>query len=172
MIEGVEIKDLTKNIDERGFFAELSRQDWVEILNKDEILQFNLSYSYPEIVRAWHRHLKGQNDYFYCVEGAVKVCAYDDRAESNTFGEIDEIILSREQLRLVRIPGILWHGYKVISDKPAIVLYGVNRLYNYKNPDEERRPWNDPKITPLAINGKKNDSRVGSTWDWNYLPYR
>jgi len=172
MIEGVETKDLIKNIDERGFFSEMSRQDWAEFLQKDVILQFNLSYSYPEIVRAWHRHLKGQNDYFCCVEGAVKVCAYDDRTESNTFGEIDEIILSREQLRLVRIPGILWHGYKVISDKPATVLYGVNRLYDYKNPDEERRAWNDPKVIPLSINGKKNDSRFGSTWDWNYLPYK
>jgi dTDP-4-dehydrorhamnose 3,5-epimerase len=170
LIPNLEIHDIIKNIDERGFFTELFREDWHTLLKDDKIVQFNLSHSYPNIVRAWHRHNLGQVDYFTCIDGAVKVCAYDDRPHSSTFGEIDEIILSRERLALVKIPGILWHGYKVVSEKPATVLYGVNKLYDYKNPDEERRPWNDEKIIPLSINGKTNDLRVGKSWDWYYSP--
>ena len=172
MIEGIEVKDLLKHVDERGFFAQLMREDWKGLLFDDKIVQFNLSYSHPGIVRAWHRHIRGQVDYFICIEGSVKICAYDDRENSKTFGELNEIILSGERLGVARIPGILWHGYKVVDAKPTKLLYGVNRLYDYSNPDEERRPWNDLKIIPQSINGKTDDPRVGKPWDWNYLPYR
>ena len=172
LIESLGMRDINKNVDERGFFSELIRDDWKDLLKSDKIVQFNLSYSYPGIVRAWHRHNMGQFDCFTCIDGAVKVCAYNDRPDSATFGEIDEIILSRERLMQLKVPGVLWHGYMVVSDKPATVLYGVNKLYDYKNPDEERRPWNDEKVVPLSVNGKKNDPRVGKPWDWNYLPYK
>jgi len=170
MIEGIEIRDLIKHVDERGFFTELLRKDWKDFLKKDTVVQFNLSYSYPGIVRAWHRHIRGQTDYFICFDGTIKVCAYDDRKDSSTYGELDEIILSSERLRVARIPGILWHGYKAIGTKPIKLLYGVNRLYDYDDPDEERRPWNDPTIIPKSINGKIDDPRVGRPWDWYYSP--
>lgn len=170
MINGIELRDIKKFVDERGFFSEILREDWKDLLHEDQIIQFNLSFSYPEIVRAWHRHLKGQIDYFICITGAIKVCAYDEREDSETFGELDEIILSEENLKIARIPGILWHGYKAIGEKPIKMLYGVNKLYNYQDPDEIRRPWNDRNIIPLTINGNKQDSRVGKVWDWNYSP--
>lgn len=170
MIDGIIIKDIKKFVDERGFFSEVLRDDWKDLLDNDKILQFNLSYSYPDIVRAWHRHVHGQVDYFICITGSIKVCAYDDRKDSETRGELDEIVLSEEKLRVARIPGILWHGYKAIGDKPIKMLYGVNSLYNYSKPDEERRPWNDNTIIPKSINGNSNDPRVGKAWDWYYSP--
>jgi dTDP-4-dehydrorhamnose 3,5-epimerase len=172
MIDDVRIKDLIKNVDERGFLSELLRDDWKDLLGEDRIAQLNLSYSYPGITRAWHRHLSGQVDYFICIEGAVKVCAYDDRKDSKTCGEIDEIVLSSERLRVARIPGILWHGYKALGTEPIKLLYGVNRLYEPKNPDEERRAWNDHTIIPKSINGRIDDPRVGKPWDWNYPPHK
>ncbi|MFX1435250.1 MAG: dTDP-4-dehydrorhamnose 3,5-epimerase family protein [Promethearchaeota archaeon] len=172
LIEGVIVKEIEKFIDDRGYFSELVRSDWSELIQNDSIVQVNISHSYPNIVRAWHRHLRGQIDYFICVKGAVKVCAYDDRDNSPTHGELDEIILSEDGFKVVRIPGILWHGYKVLGTNPAKVLYFVTKLYNYNDPDEERRPWNDKNIVPKLINGKTADSRVGKTWDWNYTPNR
>ncbi len=172
MIEGIVVKDLVKNVDERGFLSEILRSDWRELLGEDEIVQFNLSYSYPGIVRAWHRHLRGQVDYFICVSGAVKVCAYDDRAASKTSGELDEIVLSEERFQVAKVPGILWHGYKALGVKPIKLLYGVNRLYNYKEPDEERRPWDDPDIIPKTVNGKSGDLRAGKPWDWFFPPFK
>ena len=169
-IKGIIAKELIKHVDERGFFSEILRIDWNDVIEENHIVQFNLSYSYPNIVRAWHRHLRGQVDYFICIDGSIKVCAYDDREDSETYRELDEIVLSSERLRVIRIPGILWHGYKAIGTKPIKLLYGVNRLYDYENPDEERRPWNDPSIIPTSINGKKNDPRVGKSWDWYQTP--
>ena len=172
MIEGIRFKTLDKYIDERGFFTEIMKNNWIDLLGKDSLVQFNLSNSYPNIIRAWHRHLRGQVDYFIPIEGAVKICAYDDRKDSETYGELDEIILSSERLRVTRIPGILWHGYKAIGTESTRLVYGVNRLYDHEDPDEERRPWNDPTIIPRSINGRTDDPRVGKPWDWNYLPYK
>src|SRR4030042_2015559 len=98
-LEGVKTKEVNLLPDERGFFAEAFRQDWKDLIT-EEIVQANLSFSYPGMIRAWHRHLRGQVDYFICIDGAVKICAYDDREDSMTAGELDEIILSDEKLQI------------------------------------------------------------------------
>lgn len=75
MLQGIQIKLLKRKFDERGFFTELMRRDWRELLGEDEIVQANLSISYPELIRAWHRHLRGQVDYSVVLKGAIKICA-------------------------------------------------------------------------------------------------
>jgi len=166
MLEGIQIKLLKRRFDERGFFLELMREDWKEI-SQDDIAQANLSISYPGIIRAWHRHLRGQIDYFIALKGAIKICAYDEET-----GELNEIIFTGNNPQMVKVPGKYWHGFKVISNEPAWLLYFVNKLYNYEKPDEQRRPWNDPTIIPKSINGKTNDPRAHKPWDWNYPPHK
>ena len=160
MLPGVKVYNIKKNIDERGFFAELLRLDWKNFIEDDNIMQVNLSISYPGIIRAWHRHSMGQVDYMCVVKGALKVCAYDDKEDSKTNGQLDEIILNSEQFQIIRIPGFYWHGTKCMGDEPSMTLYFVTRFYDYKNPDEERRPWNDLSII---------DPRTGEPYDWNRI---
>ena len=171
-LEGIRVKELLKNIDERGAFTEIIRSDWTDFFKKDHPLQFNYVQNQPEIIRAWHKHNKGQNDYFICIKGSIKICVYDDKAESKTKNNLSEIILSSDKLSIVRVPGHYWHGYKVLGKEPATILYGVNKLYNYTTPDEERRPWDDNTVIPNSINGNVQDSRTGISWNWNYPPHR
>lgn len=163
MLSGVRIFDLKKGVDERGFFAEIMRQDWKDLLEDDSIVQANLSLSYPGMIRAWHMHNRGQVDYFIVLRGALKICAYDDKTGSTTKGQLDEIVASEEKLQVVRIPGHYWHGTKALGDKSSLTVYCVNRLYDSKNPDEERRAWNDPKIT---------DPKTSRPFDWNKPPHK
>jgi dTDP-4-dehydrorhamnose 3,5-epimerase len=149
MLKGISIKPLRRFQDERGSFTELMRADWKDILGEDGIVQVNLSTSYPGIVRAWHRHLRGQVDYFLVLKGCLKICAYDDKTQ-----ELDEVISNDLDFQIVRIPGHYWHGFKVIGDETAFLLYFTTKLYDHQNPDEERRPWNDPTIIPKLINGR------------------
>ena len=88
------------------------------------------------------------------------MCAYDDETM-----ELGEIISAGDNPQMVRVPGHYWHGFRVVGNEPAMLVYFVNRLYNYSNPDEIRRPWNDPTLMPATINGKKED-RTGKAWDW------
>ena len=166
MLKGIEVKPLRRFADERGFFTELMRSDWADIFEQ-EIVQANFSISYPGMVRAWHRHLRGQVDCFVVLRGALKICAYDDETE-----ELDEVVSAGDNLQVVRMPGHYWHGFKVVGDERAYLVYFVNRLYEYANPDEERRPWNDPTVVPKLINGWTDDDRCDKAWDWFYLPYK
>lgn len=167
MLTGIVVKPLKRNPDERGFFTEILRKDWQDLIGEDDIVQANLSVTYPNMVRAWHKHEKGQIDYFVVVKGALKICAYDDATH-----ELDEIVATGMNAEVVKIPGHYWHGFKVVSPETALHVYFVNRLYNYAKPDELRRPWNDPSIVPEIINGKKEDPRVGKPWDWFLPPHK
>lgn len=164
-LKGVKIYEINVLPDERGFFAEALRQDWKDFFEEDNIVQTNLSYSYPSIVRAWHKHERGQVDYFLVLEGAMKICAYEDET-----GKMAEVIGNGKKPALIRIPGKYLHGTKTISSEPSLTAYFVNRLYDYKNPDEIRKAWNDQNIIPTEINGKKDDLRVGKPWNWFYSP--
>lgn len=167
MLKGIRIKPITRLPDERGFFSEVMRKDWKELFAEDVIAQANLSLTYPGIIRAWHRHVKGQVDYFLALKGMIKIGAFDDKT-----GELNEIISSALNMQVVRMPGQYWHGFKALGNEPAMLLYFTTNLYDPANPDEERRPWNDPTLIPKIINGTKNDARVGKPWDWNYPPHK
>jgi len=158
MLDGVKVYELKRFPDERGFFTELLRQDWKDLLGDEWVAQANLSYSYPGVIRGWHRHLKGQIDYFIVLKGAMKICAYDDKKK-----QLDEIIASEHKLQVVRIPGRYWHGTKTLGNEPSLTLYFVTRLYDYSKPDEERRSWNDPVII---------DPKTGKPYDWEKPPHK
>jgi len=158
MLDGVRVCELKKFPDERGFFVEALRQDWKDLLGDEWVVQANLSFSYPGIVRAWHRHLKGQVDYFIVLKGALKICAYEEKKK-----QLDEIISSEHKLQVVRIPGHYWHGTKTLGNEPSLTLYFVTRLYDSSNPDEERRPWNDPSVI---------DPKTKQPYDWEKPPHK
>ena len=157
-LDGIRSYQLTKHADERGFFAERLRQDWAEFLGNDLLIQTGLSVSHPGVVRAWHRHNRGQVDYMVIVDGKVKIAAYDDAMNSPTKGQLVEIVASGEELQAVRIPGHYWHGTKNIGSNPSTTLYFFTRLYDYDDPDEKRITWNDPTIT---------NPRTGLPYDWD-----
>jgi len=166
LLPGIVVKPLKTFADERGFLTEIFRSSWKEVLS-DEVAQANLSVTYPNTIRAWHKHQRGQTDCFVAAKGAVKICAYDQEN-----GDLDEIISTGAQLQIVRIPGHYWHGFKAMGNEPAYLVYFVNKPYDAQDPDEVRRPWNDPKIIPKKVNGRGDDPRCGKPWDWLALPHR
>jgi dTDP-4-dehydrorhamnose 3,5-epimerase len=165
MLPGIIVRPLKRFADERGFFTEIMRNDWIDVFG-DDVSQANMSISYPGVVRAWHKHEKGQIDRFLVVKGALKICAYDDETQ-----ELDEIVSTGENLQVVRVPGCYWHGFKVVGNETATLVYFANRLYCHSDPDEIRRPWNDPTVVPALINGRKDD-RCGIAWDWFANPFK
>ncbi len=134
MIEGVKLKKLKVVPDERGRLMEILRSD-------DEIFQeFGQVYmttAKPGIVKAWHAH-KLQTDNFTCVFGRIRLALYDARESSKTFKQIQDFVINLENPMLVQIPANVYHGFKCIGDKEAIVINTVTRAYNHGNPDEYR----------------------------------
>jgi dTDP-4-dehydrorhamnose 3,5-epimerase len=167
MLKGITIKQIKRFSDERGFFTEVMRKDWTDLFAEDKIAQANFSVTYPGIIRAWHRHLRGQTDYFIALKGTIKICAYDEKTT-----ELNEIVSTGQDMQVVRMPGHYWHGFKAVGNEPAMLLYFTTNSYDYANPDEERRSWNDLTLIPNSINGKTDDPRVGKPWDWNHPPHK
>jgi len=134
MIEGVKVKELKWVPDHRGRLAEILRSD-------DELFEgFGQTYMttvFPGVVKAWHFH-KLQNDHFCCVAGKIKVGLYDSRPDSATYKQVQEVILDFEKPKLVKIPALVYHGFKGITDRESVVLNIPTKLYNYKKPDEYR----------------------------------
>lgn len=80
----IQVVDIKKNPDERGFFAEAARKDWRDLFGEKWISQASVSQSYPGIIRAWHRHARGQVDFFMVLKDAMKIVAYDGDEKSNS----------------------------------------------------------------------------------------
>lgn len=142
MIKDVQIRKLNVVPDERGRLGEIMRSDWPEF---QDFKQCYFTTNYPEVVKAWHFHRR-QDDFVVCISGMIKLVMYDDREGSETKGEIQEVFLGEHASKLVRIPAGVYHGWKCISEKESIVINLPTNLYDYKDPDEERLPWNTDKI--------------------------
>ena len=155
---GVQIFSPQINLDERGFVTEVFRSDWLDFFDKSLPKQVNFSKSKPGVIRAWHRHNRNQTDYFMVTKGKMKICIYDGNKQSKTFGTLVEVYADGNDLKIIKVPGNFWHGTKTIGDEPSLTVYFINNMYNYKDPDEERIPWNDSSII---------DPRTKRAYDWN-----
>jgi len=142
MIVGVKVKKLNPIPDERGWLMEILRCD-------DEIFekfgQVYITTAYPGVVKAWHYH-KLQTDNFTCIKGMMKVALYDARENSRTYGEINEFFIGDKNPLLIKVPPMVYHGFKAIGDGTAYFLNIPTLPYNRKEPDEYRLPPDTDKI--------------------------
>jgi len=142
LIDGVIVRPLKKNADERGFLMEILRSDWQGF---EKFGQSYVSLNYPGVIRAWHYHKK-QTDYFVCVSGMIKVPLYDAREGSNTYRQINEFLMGDDNPLMVKIPPGVYHGYKTVGVKPSLLVNFPTELYDPRASDEFRADWNTPDI--------------------------
>lgn len=122
----------------------------MEVLRADEGLlkkygQTTFTIAYKGTIKAFHWHQK-QDDLWFVAIGKALVVLYDLRDDSPTRGETQVIEAGADNYKLIVIPPGVAHGYKVLSDEPVLLFYHTTEPYNAENPDEERIPYNDPKI--------------------------
>lgn len=91
----------------------------------------NLTWAYPGRVVAWHRH-RTQTDHWFVVKGYLKVGLMDDDRN------VRWVYLGENERRVLSIPPGLWHGYMVLGEQEAVLMYYVTAKYDASNPDEER----------------------------------
>jgi dTDP-4-dehydrorhamnose 3,5-epimerase len=143
MIEGVKTKNLQKFCDDRGFFAEIVRDDEPELLEK--FGQASWSMSFPGVIKAFHYHEK-QDDLWFFPSGNAQVVLYDLRNDSPTKNETNVFYMGENNPMILLIPKGVAHGYRVLGDKPATIIYFTTESYDKDNPDEMRIPWNDTRV--------------------------
>ena len=140
MIDGVVVKPLRRIPDERGYIMHMLRADDPDFEKFGEIY---FSAAYPRAIKAWHLHQEMTLNYAVVV-GMIKLVLYDDRENSPTKGELQELYIGRENYALVKIPPYVWNGFKAVGTETAIV---ANCASIPHDPNEMvRRPAEDPSI--------------------------
>jgi dTDP-4-dehydrorhamnose 3,5-epimerase len=144
-IEGVEIVELKRFIDDGGAMTELGRLDagMHQQLPGFEAKQINYSVLEPLAVKAFHLH-KRQTDVWYVPPSdKILLVLADVRAGSATEGEIMRFPLGDGNSRLVRIPPGVAHGCRNLRPAtPSAIIYFVDVQFSVDDEcDEGRLPW-------------------------------
>jgi|GEM_PF-76133 len=143
MIDNVVIKNIKVFKDGRGDFREILRLGGK--LSK-KIAQISISTTHPGVIKAFHWH-RSQDDIFYVISGNVQLVLHDQRTASKTCGETQVVYLGESyKPQAILIPRGVYHGYKVLGNKDAQVLYVMDNQYNPSKPDEQRVDFDDKKI--------------------------
>lgn len=117
MIDGVEVHHLRQILDERGKIMHMLRRTdpWFH-----EFGEIYFSVVYPGVVKAWHLH-RAMTLNYAVVQGSIKLVLHDDRENSPTRGECQELFIGPDNYQLVTIPPLVWNGFKGTGTQPAIV---------------------------------------------------
>jgi dTDP-4-dehydrorhamnose 3,5-epimerase len=117
VIGGVQVIPLRRIPDERGTVMHMLKATDPHFQQFGEIY---FSSVYRGVVKGWHRHREMTLNYA-CVFGRVKLVLYDERPESATRGELQEVFLGPDHHALVVIPPLVWNGYKGMSEPFALM---------------------------------------------------
>ncbi len=125
--------------DDRGFFLESWRHEWVP--GAEPVVQCNRADREAGTLVGLHFH-RHQADYWYVPRGTAFVALHDLRADSPTEGNTLTLEIVEHDHRGVYIPRGVAHGFYAITD--LTITYLVDRYYD---PDDELGlAWDDPEV--------------------------
>lgn len=137
-IAGVIVKDLQVHLDGRGDVIELWSQPWTErdgMIYPQHVYQSATDYG---VVKCWHLH-DIHTDQFTVTRGKLQVTLVDIRPDSPTFGHVNPIFLGSQRPRLIKIPPMIMHGWKALTQPEVIVVNLQSHVYDAA--DEFKFPW-------------------------------
>lgn len=159
---------------DRGFFTERFRMDVMNSLGLPfQFVQDNFSRSRPGVLRGLHyQWAPAQGKLVTCLRGRIFDVAVDIRQSSPTYGRHIAVELSGDQPQWFWIPAGFAHGFCVMGDEAADVLYKVDQLWakegeaglNYSDP-ELGIHW--PVQKPILT---EKDARMQSFSDYRLHP--
>ena len=133
MINGVVIKNLNKNEDERGWLAEIWRIDESDFRPE----MGYVSVTKPGVVRGPHEHEFQADGFVFLGPGNFKLFLWDNRKNSQTFQDAMQIEVGENNPVFVIVPPGVVHGYKCVSEKEAWCINLPDKLYAGKGKKEE-----------------------------------
>jgi dTDP-4-dehydrorhamnose 3,5-epimerase len=131
-LPGLALINLTIHKDARGFFVERYQTDRLKEAGLTaQFIQDNHSRSLPRVLRGLHyQRSPAQGKLVSVVRGRIWDVVVDIRAGSDTFGKTFAIELSDDNGLALWVPAGFAHGFCVLGEEPADVLYKVDAPYN------------------------------------------
>ena len=145
-IEGLVLIQLALHGDERGFFTErFNLERFSEHLLPTSFVQDNHSRSAPGTLRGLHfQHSPPQGKLVGVTRGRILDVAVDIRLGSATYGKNVAVELSDVNGRLLWVPAGFAHGFCVVGNQPADVVYKVDSHYAVTGEGGIR--WDDKQL--------------------------
>jgi len=125
-ISGVTLVELKPVDDSRGRFREIFRKEWFPE-SSWKAVQSNHSLSNEGVLRGLHFHKK-QSDYWYILDGQIRVGLVDLRRNSKTFKACLTLDMKQNEPRGLFIPVGVAHGFLAV--KKTNLLYIVDNYYD------------------------------------------
>jgi dTDP-4-dehydrorhamnose 3,5-epimerase len=127
MIHDVEVRELEKHTDSRGWLTEIFRSD--ELPCSFSPAMCYVSMTRPGVKRGPHEH-QDQTDYFvFTGPGRFQITLWDNRETSQTYGVRQTILAGDTSPMMVLVPPGVVHGYKNVSEVPGLVVNCPDRLF-------------------------------------------
>ena len=144
--DGLKIIQLKIYHDNRGFFVErFNKKLFQELGLPVDYFQDNHSLSSPNVIRGLHfQNNPSQAKLVGCLRGKILDVAVDIRKDSPTLGKYFSIELSAENGKLLFIPEGFAHGFAVLGNEPADVMYKVDNQFSKEGDGGIR--FNDPDL--------------------------
>jgi dTDP-4-dehydrorhamnose 3,5-epimerase len=142
VIDGVKVKQIVRNCDDRGFFSEIMKEGEESAI---EVKQTSYTETLPGVIKAFHYHDR-QWDAWFVVKGSAQIVLHDLRDASPTKGATQVVFAGQDKPLLVAIPPGVAHGYRVLGAERVCLFYHTSEAYDPANPDEKRIPFDDPSI--------------------------
>src|SRR3989338_1939308 len=140
MIDGVLIQPLKRYEDEKGKVMRMVRCDDVFFKKFGEIY---FSCVNPGHIKGWKKHLV-QNQHFAVVNGMLKLVLFDDRKDSPTKGDVQELEFGEPNYMLVRVPANIWYAFTAAGREPAMIANCTDIPHDPK--ESVQKELNDPSI--------------------------
>lgn len=131
-IKDLKVLEFPKFCDDRGYFFESYNKDAFQKCGiNDEFVQDNISASKQNVVRGMHGQINpNQAKLVRCLHGEIYDIVIDIRENSNTFLQHYGVKLTKENNLAFLVPHGFLHGFSVISNEDAIVMYKTTGVYN------------------------------------------
>ena len=134
-IEGVVVRDIKKFIDERGWLAEIFRND--ELDEQFFPVMSYISMTQPDIARGPHEHINQTDIFGFLGPSNFKIYLWDNRSTSPTFGFKMVVYAGEDAPKSVLIPPGVVHAYKNVGGKLGMVTNYPNQLFAGKGKKEQ-----------------------------------
>lgn len=138
-IDGVTITKLKQINDEKGAVFHVIKNDSETFFSFGEAYFSKIN---EDVIKGWKFHKEMKQN--FCVPfGRLKLVLFDNRANSESRGEVNEIILDDEENYIrVTVPENIWYSFKCISNDYCLLL-NIANIKHDKSESLEMDLYND-----------------------------
>ena len=124
-LKGLNIFKSNQIVDERGKIILFTKNNSKFFENFGELYCSEIK---PKNIKAWRKHKK-LSSLFTIIKGKVKMVVAKKNKKSDDYS-FNEIILSEDDIKVVKVGPNLWYGFKCIGENASIITNLLSDLYD------------------------------------------